>query len=140
MMRTISSKQTKNLAAKIAESIPSKGPVVFGLRGELGSGKTTFVQGFAGALGIKEKVLSPTFLIIKRFAIPQTERFLYHIDCYRVESSKELLRLGWKDIVQDKKNIVLVEWPERIKEILPRDIRMIEFLHEGQNKRTITIK
>ena len=139
-MKTMSPKQTKNLAAKIAGSIPSKGPVVFGLQGELGSGKTTFVQGFAKSLGIKEKVLSPTFLIVKRFAIPNTERFLYHIDCYRVENSKELLQLGWKDIVQDPKNIVLVEWAERIKEILPKDIRMIEFLHEGQNKRTITVK
>ena len=139
-MKTISPKQTKNLAANIARSIPSKGPIVFGLQGELGSGKTTFVQGFAKSLGIKEKVLSPTFLIVKRFAIPNTERFLYHIDCYRVENSKELLQLGWKDIVQDPKNIVLVEWAERIKEILPKDIRMIEFLHEGQNKRTITVK
>lgn len=140
MIKTTSAKQTQGLAGKIAKNLSDKGPAVFGLQGELGAGKTTFVQGFAKALGIQEKVLSPTFLIIKRFMIPGTERSLYHIDCYRIENSKELLQLGWKEIVQDPKNIVLIEWPERIQEILPKNITMIRFVHKGQNNRTITIE
>lgn len=140
MIKTTSAEQTQGLAGKIAKNLSDKGPIVFGLQGELGTGKTTFVQGFAKALGIQEKVLSPTFLIIKRFVIPDTERFLYHIDCYRVESSKELLQLGWNEIVQDSKNIVLIEWPERIQEILPKNIIMIRFVHKGQNNRAITIE
>lgn len=139
MTQTTSQSQTKKLAKEIAKGIPGSGPVVFGLEGELGAGKTTFVQGFAKALGIKEKVLSPTFLILKEFNIPNSKRILYHIDCYRIEGPKDILQLGWKDIVNDKKSIVMIEWPERIKEILPKNTKTIRFTHNGGDKRTIEI-
>lgn len=139
MTQTTSQNQTKKLAAEVAKSIPESGPVIFGLEGELGTGKTTFVQGFAKALGVEEKVLSPTFLILKEFNIPNSKRILYHIDCYRIEGPKDILQLGWNDIVKDKKSIVMIEWPERIKEILPKDTIAIRFTHEGGDKRNIEV-
>lgn len=139
MTQTTSQNQTKKLAAEIAKNIPESGPMIFGLEGELGAGKTTFVQGFAKALGVEEKVLSPTFLILKEFNIPNSKRILYHIDCYRIEGPKDILQLGWKDIIENKNSIVMIEWPERIAEILPEDIKIIRFTHNGGDKRTIEI-
>jgi tRNA threonylcarbamoyladenosine biosynthesis protein TsaE len=97
------------------------------LYGELGSGKTTFVQGFARGLGIQEKVLSPTFVIMKSYPIPRAQRMFYHIDCYRIKDEQNLLALGWKEIVSDPRNLVLIEWPERIQNILPKDAISISF-------------
>lgn len=139
MTQTTSQNQTKKLATEIANNISESGPVVFGLEGELGAGKTTFVQGFAKALGIEEKVLSPTFLILKQFNIPKSERVLYHIDCYRIQGPKDILQLGWEKIIQDTNSIIIIEWPERIKDILPDNTKTIRFTHDGGDKRTIEI-
>jgi len=101
---------------------------VVALKGELGSGKTTFVQGVAKGLGVRERVLSPTFVILKFYKL-QTKNYklLYHIDCYRIKNKRDLLALGWDKIVSDPKNLVLIEWPERIQKILPKDTISISF-------------
>jgi len=136
--------QTKKIARLFAREILKKGPqkraVVLGLRGELGGGKTTFLQGLARELRIKEKITSPTFVLMRRFQIKGTsfENF-YHLDCYRLEGPKEVLALGFKEIVFDPKNIVAVEWSEKIESILPKD-RIIIFLSTGQRTREIVIK
>ena len=115
--------------------------VVFGLRGNLGGGKTTFLQGFAKGLGIKEKILSPTFVIQKRFKIKDsTFKNFYHIDCYRLKNTKEILELHFKEIIFDPKNIVAIEWPEKIKKVLPKDTIFIKFKFVGENKREINFK
>lgn len=100
---------------KIAKSLASdfKNGGVIALSGELGSGKTTFVQGFAKGLGINEKIISPTFLLIRQY--PVGNYFFYHIDLYRL-GSVEMKDLGLKEILTDPNNIVLIEWPERIKD------------------------
>ena len=131
---TSSSTQTKKFAEKFAGRVKNhEKALVIGLQGDLGSGKTTFVQGFAKGFGVKEKVLSPTFVIMKKYGT------LYHIDCYRLENSKELLELGWDKIMSDPQNIILIEWPERVKDILPAEVIMVRFKTISQNKREIHV-
>lgn len=129
--------------------------LVVGLSGELGVGKTTFMKAFAEALGIEDTIQSPTFVIMKKFSLKgaskkaQEENFqlstfnfatLIHIDAYRLDKGEELLKLGWKEIVEDEDNIICIEWPERVLDLLTPDI-MIRFEHgqEGENQRKISI-
>ena len=132
---------TKKLAAQLASALGKEQKDharVLALTGDLGAGKTTFVQGFARALGVKEPVLSPTFVIQKSFKLPRGG-VLYHIDCYRLKDAGELRELGWQDIVSDSKNIVLVEWADRVKSALPKDALRISFSHAGGSQRIIIV-
>ncbi len=123
----------------------TKRALILGLEGDLGGGKTTFLQGFAKGLGIKEKILSPTFIILKKFKIPekkiQKQKFenFYHIDCYRLQKSKEILFLGFKEIISNPKNIVAIEWADRIRKILPKDALILRFKFVDQNRREIKV-
>ena len=142
---TKSAKETKKLGEKLAKrillSFPSKRKktMVIGLFGDLGGGKTTFLQGFAKGLGIKEKILSPTFILMKKFQITKFKYF-YHFDCYRIKEPKEILDLGWEEIISNPQNIVAVEWADRIEKILPKDTISINFEFIDENRRKITIK
>jgi len=131
----------------------SRSAAVLALRGDLGAGKTTFIQGFARGLGIREKILSPTFVILKIFKITkrktksekrkikiQNLKYLYHIDCYRVDNPKEILELGFKEIIANPENIVVIEWAERIRKILPKNAIWMKFEWIDKDKRRITIK
>ncbi|HVZ11059.1 MAG TPA: tRNA (adenosine(37)-N6)-threonylcarbamoyltransferase complex ATPase subunit type 1 TsaE [Candidatus Paceibacterota bacterium] len=116
------------------------GPVVVGLEGELGAGKTTFVQAFAAALGISEKLKSPTFTILKKYKIaagPFTH--LYHIDCYRLRDSGDLKALGIEEILRQPDAVILIEWPERVADILPAKRITIHIDHVAEQKRRIII-
>jgi tRNA threonylcarbamoyladenosine biosynthesis protein TsaE len=135
-------KQTQKIARLLAEEVQKrkkKGVRVIALEGELGSGKTTFVQGFARALGIKEKVLSPTFVLIKIYAVKKAQfRHLIHIDCYRIDSPKDLLHLGFDGLLKDKDAIILIEWADRVKKLIPPGAIWIRFRHGRRpNKRII---
>src|SRR3989344_7013228 len=126
--------QTKAFGKKFAKSIlklPLKRHArVLSLEGELGSGKTTFSQGFARGLGVKERVSSPTFVIMKPYKLKtKNYKLFYHIDCYRLKSPKELLELHWKDIVKNPRAIALGEWGNRVQHLLPRDAFHIRFKH-----------
>ncbi len=125
-------KQTQKLGEKLAKEILENGlqkkAVVLGLSGNLGGGKTTFLQGFAEGLGIKEKILSPTYVIMKRFEISGFEfHNFYHIDCYRLKNEKDILELDFKKIISNPENIIAIEWPERIKKVLPQKAIKINF-------------
>ncbi|MEK7061763.1 MAG: tRNA (adenosine(37)-N6)-threonylcarbamoyltransferase complex ATPase subunit type 1 TsaE [Patescibacteria group bacterium] len=151
---TKSFRQTQKLGEKLALRLCSrqakefkvrKSAIVLSLQGNLGGGKTTFLQGFAKGLGIKEKVLSPTFVLIKRFKIKNLPaqagkhfKNFYHIDCYRINSAKDIEELGLLGIILNPENIVAIEWPERIKNILPRSI-IIKFNFLEKNKREVVI-
>ncbi len=124
--------ETKNFGKKIAKNPPK----VLALKGDLGAGKTTFLKGYAEKLGVKEKILSPTFLILKKF--PIEKNYFVHIDCYRIKDSREILGLDFKKML--KKNLIAIEWPERIKDILPKDTLFLNFKIIDKNKREITIK
>lgn len=119
-------KETNKIAFNLAKkALKSRKPFIIGLEGNLGSGKTTFTQGFAKGLGIKERILSPTFVILKRFKIKNKN--FYHIDCYRIKNPKEILDLGFKEIVNNPKNIVAIEWADKIKRIMPKDTLWLKF-------------
>ena len=116
-----------------------KNAKVIALIGDLGAGKTTFAQGFLKELRVKRRVISPTFLIIRPYKV-KAGRYAtaYHIDCYRLNNLTELLSLGFKELIGDPKNIVLIEWPELIKKYLPRDTRWISIEHpEKGTHRTV---
>ena len=149
------------------------GAIILALEGDLGGGKTAFLQGFAKGLGIKQKITSPTFVILKKFQVsphqnpegePRTKASFirgrqvpygagkfgagqagfkfhdfYHIDCYRIEKPKEILDLDFKKIISEPKNIVAIEWSEKIKKILPKNRITIKFLFLGKNTRKMTI-
>ncbi len=119
-----------------------KNALVMALEGELGAGKTTLTQGLAKILGIKAKVKSPTFTLIKKYKIPRLKksRFLYHLDCYRLRDHRDLLALGIKDILNNKENVILIEWPERIRKILPKNHIKIHMDHVNKHTRKITIR
>ena len=130
-----SAAETKSIAAKLAKDSKD---YIFALTGELGAGKTTFVQGFAKGLGIKEKITSPTFVLIRQHPIPNTTKILYHIDLYRLENTKDFQQLGLEEIWLDPNNIILIEWAEKLKE-LPKDSIKIKITKNGDQKRIITI-
>jgi tRNA threonylcarbamoyladenosine biosynthesis protein TsaE len=139
---TEKAEETKEVGQTLSQGVKTgKKALIFGLKGDLGAGKTTFIQGFAKGLGIKNKIISPTFVIMNRFSIKKGKfRNFYHIDCYRIEKAEEMKNLGLEEIIKDKKNVVCIEWPEKIKTVLPKNILTIEFdIWEG-DKRKITIK
>ena len=115
---------------------------VIALHGNLGAGKTTFIQGFLRGLGVKSKITSPTFVILKNYKIKKGNYAkAYHIDCYRIQSSQEILDLGFKEIISNPGNIVLVEWPERISAIMPKNATRINFKYgKKENERTLQIR
>ena len=141
---TKNAKETQKIGGDFAKEIFKNGPqktaVVFGLSGNLGGGKTTFLQGFAKGLGIKQKILSPTFVILKRFSL-KTKQFknLYHIDAYRLKNHEDILALDFKNIISNPENIVAVEWPEKIKKALPKNTVLIKFKFIDNNTREITV-
>lgn len=136
-------KLAEYLAGKILSAGPRRNAAVISLVGNLGAGKTHFTKAFMKALGIKETVQSPTFNIMKIYEIPEKVskdfRSAYHIDAYRIKS-EDLLKLGWDNIVKDNKNIVLVEWADIVKDILPADALKIEIEHgEKESNRKIKL-
>lgn len=126
----------------------TNGATVVGLFGDLGSGKTTFTQALGKHLGIKETMTSPTFVIMKKYTVKLDRVFgvpktgfnlsnLVHIDTYRLESGRELLSLDFADLLNDPQNLILIEWPERVADILPADLIRIDFTFVSENEREI---
>lgn len=128
--------QTKNLAQNLAKTL--KGGDFLALYGNLGSGKTTFVQGLAEGLGIKRRIISPTFIIVRRYK-KDKENF-YHIDLYRTETTNDLLGLGIEEIINDKNNIIAIEWAEKMSNLLPKKRIELDFKYLDENTREIKIR
>jgi len=141
---THSSNGTKRFAKVFAKKILARSfefplTLIIGLTGDLGSGKTTFIQGFLKGLGVKQRITSPTFVIFKRYEI-KNEKYknVYHIDCYRLNKPEEILKLDFKEIISNSKNIVLIEWAEKLKKVLPQKINWINFEYgKKSNERKI---
>jgi tRNA threonylcarbamoyladenosine biosynthesis protein TsaE len=133
----------KNFVENLLKTVDNCGKLatVIALEGDLGSGKTTFVKAVAETFGIQKTVTSPTFVIEKTYKMPKNERFthLIHIDAYRLENGTELLTLGWKEITEDPHNIIFIEWPERVAEVLPEGVRTIQFRFVDETTRVLTI-
>jgi len=141
-MKSRSLQETQDIAKKFIDSLKSgTEAMIVGLSGDLGSGKTTFTQAVARLMGIKDAVTSPTFVIEKIYKISHSHfDHLIHIDAYRLESGKELVTLGWKEIAENPKNLILVEWPEKVVDILPENIKKIEFKFIDENTREISVQ
>lgn len=114
---------------------------VLALYGDLGSGKTTFVQGLAQALGVDNPVTSPTFIIMQAYQLGH-ERFqqLVHIDLYRVNGWEDVEMLGLPEIWSDNKNLTVIEWPNRIEKHLPKQTQKLNFEYLGDDRRQITTR
>lgn len=136
---TTSAKETKNLGEKYGTGlVRANRSVILALGGDLGSGKTTFLQGFAKGLGIKRRVVSPTFILMRKYDI-ERGRVFYHIDLYRLDESagEELANLGFDEIIGDPTSIVAVEWAEKAQKDLPKETVWIDFEYVDKNKRKI---
>ena len=125
-----SADETKKFASKIAKKI--KIGSVIALNGDLGSGKTTFSQGFAKGLGVHQHVGSPTFKLVSEYSGYTMK--LYHVDCYRLNNSEEFLNLGGENLLLPHDGITLIEWANLIEELLPLDSIEIKFLRFKDNK------
>lgn len=144
-----SPQETKRFAAEFAGDVLTgkfgerKHAFVVALSGELGAGKTTFVQGFARGLGLRGRVQSPTFVFVRRYSLEQRTRYtdFYHIDAYRVHGKKDLTGLGLKEVFADVGNLVFVEWAENVKGLLPNNTVWVKMKHgERENERVIAIR
>ena len=147
IIKTNSIKETEKVAKNFVEEITraerarrnNQNALIVGLYGELGSGKTTFVKGIAKVFGLEKTITSPTFVIEKIYKLKnQVLDNLIHIDAYRLKSGDELLSLGWEEISKNPKNIIFIEWPENVNDILPSDVEKIKFRFVDENVREIT--
>lgn len=142
---TSSPNKTQFLGERLARGILRKGPgktaKLLLLKGDLGGGKTTFLKGFARGLKINQKILSPTFIIMRKFPLKGLGfRFFYHLDCYRIKNSKDLKEIDLEKIIKDPRNIVAVEWPEKIATLIRKPYFLIEFFILSLKKRKIVIE
>ena len=160
-------KDTKEIAKEFLAGLDQnkKKATVVGLYGELGTGKTAFSQAVAKLLGVKRKVNSPTFVIMKKYELPKQEfcknfladkknpvpagenfyktpafKNLIHIDAYRLKNEKELLHLGWEEIISNPEHLVFIEWPENIIKAMPKKHHQIHISHTKEGHRKFKIK
>lgn len=128
--------ETEKIGRKVAKAV--RYGTVISLRGNLGTGKTVFTKGFAKGLGIKEIVASPTFNIVREHSVG-SGNWLYHIDLYRLNDSGFALAFGIEEYISDKNAMTLIEWAERIEEILPPTTIHIEIKRINDTEREIKI-
>jgi len=132
---THSPRETRKVARCLAQYV-NAGSVII-LKGELGAGKTEFVRGFADYFNIKG-VRSPSFTIIN--VLENGETKLYHVDFFRIKYSEEVFLSGFFDLLEDKKAIKLIEWPEVVENFLPLETIKIEIEILGNTKRKIKME
>lgn len=137
---TYSAEETVLAGRQFARTL---GPgTVVALQGDLGAGKSTFLQGVLAALGIPPPYPSPTFVIMHQYDLAvslQGARRVYHVDAYRVDAAA-LRNIGWDEWLADSEGIVFVEWPERVSELVPQAARRIAFAHMSEGSREITME
>lgn len=128
-------------AVHFIQKLPPKGDGarLITLSGPLGAGKTTFVQAVARELGIEEMVASPTFILQKIYAAARGPfARLVHVDAYRLAHGSELLHLGWRELLSDPGNLILLEWPEKVADAVSADAMSIEIEPlEGERRKII---
>ncbi|MFZ2025251.1 MAG: tRNA (adenosine(37)-N6)-threonylcarbamoyltransferase complex ATPase subunit type 1 TsaE [Microgenomates group bacterium] len=141
---TKNAEETQKLGEKLADRLIQKGsknsPHIICLYGDLGMGKTTFVQGVAKGLGLTSRLLSPTFIIVRRQQLSNIDRFFFHLDLYRLTSEQSIQELGIQEMFNDEKNIVIIEWAERLGRLLPEKRIDFRFTHgASESERRIEI-
>lgn len=135
---TKSSNETKESGKNLGLSLKKASVIVF--EGDLGAGKTTFIQGLAQGLGVNARINSPTFIIMREYEIDESSNF-YHIDLYRLENNieKELENLGILDLISENKHFFAIEWGEKAIDFLPKDTLSVKFENIDENTRKINI-
>lgn len=126
--------QTRRLGARLA-TLLEPGDIV-ALAGDLGSGKTRWVQGVCEGLGVAGPVVSPTFTLVNEY---QGRLPVYHIDLYRISNTAEILTLGLEDYLNSD-GISLIEWADRAGDILPESYLTIELYHLEETKRRVVLR
>ncbi|MCL4406338.1 MAG: tRNA (adenosine(37)-N6)-threonylcarbamoyltransferase complex ATPase subunit type 1 TsaE [Patescibacteria group bacterium] len=144
-VKTESFKETRALAEEFIEDVlrkrkPKTGALVLLLSGDLGSGKTTFIQGALRYFGVR-RATSPTFVLMKHYRLSRAKlgvKDVYHVDAYRLRSFGDLKELGFGDVLKSSRALVMIEWPERVRTSLFKDAKMISFAcGEKENERII---
>ncbi len=140
IITTNSFEETQQVGCDFAKKV--KGGQVLALYGDLGSGKTTFMQGLAKGLGVKKNIISPTFIIMRSYKMGTRDegrriRNLYHLDLYRIENETQAEDLGLRELMGDPQSVVAIEWPDKIENILPEKRINIYFEYLGDDKRSI---
>ena len=146
-MLSKNTKETSKIAKEFLVKIfkkgsQNKGALVVCLSGDLGAGKTAFTKAVAKYLNIKNKISSPTFVIIKKYPLKKIKdfKFFFHLDAYRLKNEKELLHLGWDEIVGNKEHLVFIEWPENVPKVIPYNARFIYISHTKDGNRSFKLK
>ena len=132
---------TKNLGQEIAKEIlkrKDKSAFIVFLDGDLGTGKTTLVKEIIFALGIKEKVKSPTFTIIEPYEL--NDKNIYHIDLYRLNDPSELEIIGLREYLNESEAIIFIEWPEKSFGFLKKFDLKISLKHSSEKERKCKIE
>lgn len=136
---TSSTAETQKLAQQLAKKI--KTGDILALFGDLGSGKTTFTSYLVNALGFKDRVQSPTFIIMRIYTQSGGSiKKIYHLDLYRLRELEEVLEAGWQEMIEDKEAVLIIEWPEIIDSILPERAIKISFKYLDENVRKINLQ
>ena len=139
MVRTLGGLYTEAERFVATLAPPKDKATLVTLSGELGAGKTAFAKAIAKALGIEETVTSPTFVLEKIYILSSDKPFkrLIHIDAYRLDGGRDLAPLGFDELMQDPGNLVLLEWPERVANVLPPVAAAIAFTLNKDESRTL---
>lgn len=133
--------ETKKWAS--AWSAQLHGGDVIALSGDLGAGKTFVSKAIGKALGVKEAITSPTYTIVQEYNAKKNDiKKMIHIDTYRLSDEQELLDIGIEDMLKDQSSLVIIEWPEKIKNILPPATKWItlEEIPGQEDGRIVTLK
>lgn len=130
IFETLNQNQTEKLGEALGKLL--KAGDFLAMTGDLGAGKTAFTRGIARGLGIHEDITSPTFTIINQYEAPVP---LAHMDAYRLKTPEELENAGFYDYMEDF--VVVLEWADRVEELLPGDVLWIYFTVLDENRRTI---
>lgn len=116
---------------------------IIAFSGDLGAGKTTMIKEIAKSLGVQQDLASPTFVIYKIYNLDHNRspfKKLIHGDMYRLESSGEIMQLGWEQLITDPENLILIEWPEKIADVLPDWSDRVVLHHVNADMRKLDIK
>jgi len=146
---THSSRETSDIGLSMARELLKEStrgdrtrslPKILCLYGDLGSGKTTFTQGFAKGLGYTGRLPSPTFIIVRRYGLPMNDFLFYHVDLYRLRSFDELVGVGLKEIFEDSQSFTVVEWADRLGKLVPSHRIDMRFEQLSENEHSIVVQ
>jgi tRNA threonylcarbamoyladenosine biosynthesis protein TsaE len=140
--------EIQNVAQDVLQKLVEKNTNIIALRGDLGAGKTTLVSAIAKEMGVAESIISPTFIIYRAYDIPKKEgnfsslpfAKLVHIDAYRLTGEADAKKVRLDELFADPTNLVCIEWPEHVGELLPANAQHVYLTYTGEHERDIEIR